>query len=386
MTESTTPRQDPAPEPRRRGRRLLAFAIVAAAVAGISFYFTSRLGTESTDDAFVDGNVFRVSFEVEGRVAHVHVADNATVEAGQLLVELDPAEYQARVDGAQAALELAQARLREARVQVTLTDASTTAALARARANLAAAQAHVEQQHADLESAQAEATRAEADLSRYRQLSERAVSKARLDLAAQSATVSDANLRAVQKRIASADADVIAAQADVTAAEADREQVAAARAATERFAAEVAQAKAALRHAELQLADTRVLAPAAGRVTRKAVLEGTYVEPGQTVLSIVAPDLWVVANFKETQLAAMRPGQKAHLHIDAFGFDLAGHVDSIQAGTGARFSLLPPENATGNYVKVVQRVPVKIVFDELPAAQALRLAAGMSVVPVVETR
>ncbi len=387
MSETHASPEDgpPAPRPRSR-RRLILFAIVAVVAGGLAWYFISRIGIESTDDAFIDGNIYRVSFEVPGRVAHVYVEDNAVVESGQLLAELDPADYQARADAATAALELSKARQREAEVQVTLTDAETTAALAGAHARLVAAEARLEQQNADLESARAQATRADADFARYRQLSDRAVSKERLDLVRQTATVADASLTAVQKRIASAQADITAAEADVQSAEADRKKVDAARATAERYAAEVKQAEAELREAELQLAYTKVTAPAAGRVTKKAVLEGMYVAAGQTLTSIVAPDVWVTANFKETQLEDMRPGQSARISVDAYGIELHGHVDSIMAGTGSRFSLLPPENATGNYVKVVQRVPVKIVLDDPPDPSRYLLGPGMSVVPTVTTR
>jgi len=212
------------------------------------------------------------------------------------------------------------------------------------------------------------------------------VSPQRRDAIEEAATSAEAALRAVEQRIAWATADLAAARADTATAEAHRKQVDTAQAAVERCRAEVAGAEASLRGAELRLAHTKFVAPAAGRVTRKAVLVGTYVDEGQTVASVVAKDVWVVANFKETQLGAVRPGLSVLVHVDAFGVALRAHVDSIQAGTGARFSLLPPENATGNYVKVVQRVPVKIVFDEPAECDRWSLVPGMSVVPVVTTR
>lgn len=372
---------------RRRRVSLVVFIGVLAAVAAAGlWYYLSTMGIASTDDAFIAANVYRISPRIEGRLATVPVLDNQEVEAGALLATIDPADYQARVDQARAAVALALAQASEASVQVGIIEASTAAALDQAKADLQAVEANFQEVQADLEASQAEAERARADLERYSRLSERAVSPQRLDVVRSAATTADARVRAAQKRASSVQAEIAAAQSRLSAAQADRERVAAARAEVERRSAEVTQARAALQEAELQLSYCEIRAPAAGRVTNKSVLPGDYVEPGQSLMAVVAPNVWVVANFKETQLRGMRPGQPATIHVDAYGVDFAGRVDSIQAGSGAQFSLLPPQNATGNYVKVVQRVPVKIVFDEPPDPERYRLGPGMSVVPHVRVR
>lgn len=376
----------PSAPARRSRRRSIAIAVVCVIALTAAVFFVSRLGVESTDDAFIDGNVHRVGAEVAGRIARVYVVDNQDVAAGEPIADIDPAEFEAAVDGARAAVVLAKARLREAEVAVTLVDAESAAGVTRAAAGVQAAEARLAQTDADLAAARAEVHRTTADRDRYQQLSDRAVSPQRRDAVEQAATSAEASLRAVEQRIAWATADLAAARADTATADAHRKQVDTARAAVERCAAEVAGAEASLRAAELRLAHTKIVAPAAGRITRKAVLVGTYVDVGQGVASVVAKDVWVVANFKETQLGAVQPGQPVSVHVDAYGVALRGHVDSIQAGTGARFSLLPPENATGNYVKVVQRVPVKIVFDDPAERDRRPLVPGMSVVPVVTTR
>lgn len=371
---------------RRRVSMLIFVGVLAAAAAAGLWYYLSTMGIASTDDAFIAGNVYRISPRIEGRLATVPVLDNQEVEAGALLATIDAADYQARVDQARAAVALARAQASEANVQVGIVEASTAAALDQANADLRAAEANFQQEQAGLEASQAEAERARADLERYSRLSERAVSPQRLDVVRSAATTADAQVRAAQKRAASAQAEIAAAQSRLAAAQADRERIAAARAEVERRNAEVTQALAALQEAELQLSYCEIRAPAAGRVTNKSVLTGDYVEPGQSLMAVVAPNVWVVANFKETQLRGMRPGQAATIHVDAYGVDFPGRVDSIQAGSGAQFSLLPPQNATGNYVKVVQRVPVKIVFDQVPDPERYRLGPGMSVVPHVRVR
>lgn len=360
--------------------------VVLAIAAFAGWYWISNAGRESTDDAFVDCEVHRVMPKVAGRVVAVHVADNQDVEAGALIAEIDPREYRFAVDAARAASALAEAQLQAALVEVDWTTASTASAATRARADLAAADARLLQERAAVDAARAESERADADRDRYAKLSDRAVSAQTLDRIRQTATAAEADLRTATTRAGSAEAEVAAANAAVAAADADLKKIDAAKAAVERWRAEVERAKAALGDAELALAETRIVAPAAGRIARKAILAGGFVQPGQMLCAVVSGDVWVVANFKETQLRDLRPGQHATIHVDAFGIDLRGHVDSVQAGTGARFSLLPPENATGNFVKVVQRVPVKIVFDERPDPARWRLGPGMSVVPVIDLR
>ncbi|MEZ5964043.1 MAG: HlyD family secretion protein [Planctomycetota bacterium] len=370
----------------RRGRAPLVLAVVlaVAAVVGIVWYLLT-VGRESTDDAFVAADVFQVNTKIAGRLASVAVAENQVVDRGQLLATLESADYRSRVAREQAAVALAQARLRQAEIDVDLVTASTANGVTVARGEVSAAEARLQQADADLHAADAEATRARGDRERYAQLSDRAVSRQRLAAVETDATATAAALQAARQRCASASADVAAARARLATTEAERARVLVAQATVEQRHAELQSAAAALQLAEQDLEGTQIVAPAAGRVTRKSVLPGTYVQPGQAIMAIVGEQVWVVANFKETQLEHMRPGQAVSVHVDAYGLDLDAHVDSIQAGSGAAFSLLPPENATGNYVKVVQRVPVKIVFERQPDARHA-LGPGFSVVPTVHVR
>ena len=380
----------PGPTARRVRRRTISIAIFTAAViialAVGAWYYVSGLGVEETDDAFIAGDVLQVAPRIAGRLKSVPVNDNQSVKTGDLLAEIDSSDQQAAADQARAALALSQAQLEQARVQVGLIDAATNAAVATAQAQVSAAEAKLQQEQAELDAAKAEASRAEADLQRYSALSEQAVSRQRLDVVRATAVSAGSSLRAAEKTVASGQADVAAAQSRLNAAQADRQRVEASRAEVQRWEAEVRQAEAALRRAELTLSYTVIVAPAPGRVTNKAVEPGDYVREGRTLMALVPADVWVVANFKETQLRAMKSGQRASVHIDAYGVDLPAHLESIQAGSGAQFSLLPPQNATGNYVKVVQRIPVKIVFDDGAEAGKYLLGPGMSVVPRVYTR
>jgi membrane fusion protein (multidrug efflux system) len=413
---------------RRRALVGVGLFILVLAVAGVAYLIHSA-AHESTDDAFIEGHVVTISPRVGGTVLAVHVTDNQPVRAGDLLVEIDPRDYQARLDQARAALLAAQTRRQGARVNIGLTQASTSATLdqatagvqsaqaqaqaagsrsRQAEAQVAAAQAGQAQARAQVAAAEAEAARADADLTRYRQLFDKdEISRQQLDHAVAAAKAADAQLEAARAAVAASEAEVgqseaaraavrdnvqVAeagvreAQARLAAARTAPQQVALSESQHETAGAEIEQLQAAVRQAELELSYTRITAPAAGRVTRKSVEVGANVAPGQALFALVPADVWVVANFKETQLAKMRPGQIVDIDVDAYpDKSFHGHVDSIQAGTGSHFSLLPPENATGNYVKVIQRVPVKIVFDEPPDPAHL-LAPGMSVVPVVHVK
>lgn len=372
--------------PRKKRISIIAFAVVVLAVAaGGVWLYLHGLNVEETDDAFIAGDTYAVAPRIAGRLDAVLVSDNQSVEAGQPLARIDSADQQAAVDRERAALALAKAQLEQARVQVDLVDASTQAGVAAAEAQVAAADARLQQQQAELESARAESERAQADLSRYAGLSEQAVSRQRLDVVRSTAVSARSSLQAAEKTVISGRADVAAAESRLGAARADRKQVDAARAEVKRREAEVEQARATLRRSELELSYTSIASPAAGRVTAKTVETGDYVKEGRTLMTIVAPQVWVVANFKETQLKDMHPGQACVVHVDAYDIDLRGHVESIQAASGAEFSLLPAQNATGNYVKVVQRVPVKI---QLAAGQdpEHRLRPGLSVYATVRTR
>jgi membrane fusion protein, multidrug efflux system len=352
--------------PRRSKLRLIgAAALVFAATIGLVF-FAHYQSYESTDDAFIDVHSVNVSSKVAGRVARVLVTDNQEVKKGEVLVELDPRDLDAQVNEQKAALN------------------STIAQLDAARAGLEQGLAHVLTLQATVESDQAaaEAARAQADLSannlkRSEELSSRKViSSQDLDNARASAKASQETLNSDLKKVVSDQAQVNEAKA----------QIGAITALVRNQQAKIEQSTASLDTATLNQSYAKVYAPEDGRVTRKAVAPGDYVQPGQSMFALVPDDVWITANFKEDQIGLMRPGQPVEIEMDALpGHKFEGHVDSIQAGSGAAFSLLPPENATGNYVKVVQRVPVKLVFSKQPDA-GLPLGPGESVVPTVKVQ
>ena len=326
----------------------LAGGAVLAAVAGVAAYRTYVAPFESTDDAFIATHVVAIAPQISGRVARLLVADNQDVHQGQELLEIDPADTQARLDQAAAALAGAQGRRVQAQDQCVVD------------------QAHIDEAAAALVAAGAEAVRADADAKRYIETGPEAVSGTQRDLATAQANAQDAQRDVARHRLAAAQAQLVLSTAALTTAD-----------------AEVARAEAMVRQAELDHSYTRIVANADGVVTNRTVEAGAYVQTGQPLLALVPHAVWVVANFKETQLTAMRAGQAVTINVDAYPDHVFhGHVDSIQSGSGAAFSLLPPENATGNYVKVVQRLPVKIVFDDAPDPRYV-LGPGMSVVPSV---
>jgi len=339
---------------RKLRRRVLAIAsALVVCVAAALYYLRFIAPFESTDDAFIEGHVTQVAPQVTGRIARVLVNDNQFVNAGEVLVQIEPSDYEATLQKERANLASAQSRLVQAGAQLTVD------------------QAKAEQERANVTAAQAEATRAEADSKRYEAIGTSGVSQSQIDLAATQARSTAANLTAARNKELAAEAQVSLDQASIQTA-----------------AAEVKRSEAAVRQEELNLSYTEVKAQESGYVTRKTVEVGSYAQPGQALLAIVQRDVWVVANFKETQLTHMRSGQPVTVHVDAYPhFKLTGHVDSIQSGSGARFSLFPPENATGNYIKILQRVPVKIVFDDSSeSGPALALGPGMSVEPKVRVR
>ena len=370
--------------------------IIGGGICGFAYWLHARQ-YEDTDDAFVDGEIVQVSAKVPGIIQSVEVADNQDIPTGAVLARIDPRDYQAKLKEAQAALEAAEARLEVATTNVDLVRANTEASLAEAQAGVEQAKAAIQSSksqlasaEADVTAAEADATRRLADLKRYKSLDQRAVSQLQVDAAQAAADSSQANLAAARKRASAAESAVGEAQAKeaytegmLAAAKTGPQQIASAVAQAKGAQATVDQAKASVDEAELNLSYTTIKAPVAGRVTRRTARQGQYLQLGQIVLALVQPDVWVTANFKESQLAHMSQGQEVRIEVDAYpGQTFHGKVDSIQAGSGARFSLLPPENATGNYVKVVQRVPVKIVFDS-EASHKWLLAPGMSVVPRV---
>jgi membrane fusion protein (multidrug efflux system) len=378
---------------------ILVLAVIAAIV--VVRYVRYAFTHESTDDAFIEAHVVAVSPKVASYVSRVLVDDNWHVDQGALLVELDPRDFDARLTQARANLAAAEAQHQAAAVNVEVVTTTSGAGVEQAQAGVQAAQrqtegarSQLEQARARVAAAQAEATRAAADVVRYERLLQYGgVSRQERDAAVASNRTAAANLDVARKGeqtardgVHQADSQLEEAKARLASAEAAPKQVAYSQAQAKQAAAQVGQLKAVVRQAELDLSYTKIYAPVAGRITRKRVEPGDYVQVGQTLFSIVPDQVWVVANFKETQLRYMQPGQPATIRVDAYPDKVfKGHVDSIQAGAGARFSLLPPENATGNYVKVVQRVPVKILIDEPPDPKHV-LGPGMSAVPEVKVR
>ena len=350
-----------------------AGVIVSGTVAlgGLLFvglgYLAESLTHETTDDAFLDGNVIAVAPKVSGQVKQVRVTDNQSVRAGELLLEIDPRDLQVALDQKQAAVTAAQANVGLLKATLDLF-----------RSEIATAEATAKQTAAEAGASAATAERARADFKRAEELIQNhTISPQEFDLAKATATAAEASLKAAQEKAASDQSKVAQSQA----------QFGAGVKAYERAEAQARQADWDEKAAELNLSYARVTAPEAGYVTKKAVENGDYVQVGQKLLALVPTSgLYVTANFKETQLQRIRPGQPASISIDSVeSGPLAGHVESIMAGSGARFSLLPPENAVGNYVKVVQRVAVKIVFDGPVEARHV-LGPGMSVVPSVRVK
>lgn len=395
----------PAAPARPRYRRPLLLALVGTAalvmlVVGLR-YLLHAMAHESTDDAFIDAHVVSVSPKVASYVIRVHVDDNSNVKEGDLLVELDPRDFETRLAQARADLAAAVAEQQAAAINVRVVATTSGAGVRQAEAGVQTAQRQVDaarsrlgQARAQVTAAEAEMARAAADAQRYERLLQYGiVSRQERDNAVAANRTAAANLDAARQAeqvaadsLRQQDAQLRQAYAQLASAKAAPDQVEYSQAQAEQAAARIAQFEAAVRQAELDLSYTKIYAPASGRITRKSVEPGDYVQAGQILFSIVSGRVWVVANFKETQLRYMRPGQPARITVDAYPDRVFnGHVDSIQAGSGAAFSLLPPENATGNYVKVVQRVPVKILIDEPPDPDHV-LGPGMSVVPEVKVR
>jgi membrane fusion protein (multidrug efflux system) len=395
-------------------RRLLIAggAVVLSAIVGLFLYYHNR---ETTDDAQVDGHITPMASKVYGRVGQVLIDDNQAVKAGQVLVKIDPRDYQAAVDQAKAAVALAESEARSAGVDVPRTrenvasgTTSADAQLLGTQADLARAQTTYEQaQTADLawaqanvEKSRANAELAKADLARYTPLMQKGeISKQQYDAAKANAEASASALKADQEKflqaqrsvdvakaqLDAAKAHVEQARAGVTSARADIRQVSMKTADAQAKLAKVEQARAALDAAMLNLSYTEITAPVDGVATHKQVEVGQIVQAGQGLLVVVPlQNVWVTANFKETQLRKMKPGQVAQVKVDTYGKTFSGHVDSIAGATGSVLSLLPPENATGNYVKVVQRIPVKIVLDPISSEKAV-LRPGMNVDATVIT-
>jgi membrane fusion protein, multidrug efflux system len=393
-------------DPKVRRIVIVAAVLVAAVSTVLYLYYRNRI---STDDAQVDGHIVAMAPRISGTVAEVLVHDNEAVKAGQVLVRIDPRDYQARVDEVQAALQAAEAKARGANVGVPWANETTLSGSSDASAQLASAQANYERAQlayqqasttdlafaqAQLAKARADNDKGQADLERMKPLAAKAeISAQQLDSYVATSKDDLNELESAQQKLAgarqsaqiahaamlAAEAQVKAADAAVREAQANRKQVDIRTADVASADAAIAQARAALDAARLDLSYTTITAPTDGVVTHKSVEVGEIVQPGQDLFVLVPlSDIWVTADFKETQLAHVRQGQKAEVHVDMYGKTFTGHVDSIASATGSRLSLLPPENATGNFVKVVQRIPVKIILDPVPPEKAI-LRPGMNV-------
>jgi len=364
---------------------LLGIIIIVAVIATLVWrYYAVR---ETTDDAQIDGHIAPVSARVSGTAVNVYVEDNVYVRAGDLLAQLDPKDYQVAVTRAESELADAEANARAAGTGVPVMYTSTSSTLQTAEANLSAAQKEVDAAEARLRDAEARHNLAVQDLQRFKQLvSKQEIPQQRYDNAVTAEQQAAAGVDAAQAEVLSAQSHVRQAEAQVAGAKTVPQQVAITRSRAGAAEAQVQRARAALEQAQLNLQYTTVRAPVSGIVDKRSVEPGQTVQPGQPLFAIVMiDDLWVTANYKETQLRDMRPGQSATISVDATGKKYKGHVESIGGATGARFSLLPPENATGNFVKVVQRIPVRIAIDPNQDPQhALR--PGMSVEPTVITK
>jgi membrane fusion protein (multidrug efflux system) len=342
---------------------------------------------ESTDDAQIDGHINPISARVTGTVLNVLHDDNEVVQAGTLLVELDPKDYQVAVDRARADLANAQANAIAANVGVPLTQTTSSSQLLAADAGVKGAQRDIESARAKLNDAQAMYAKTSADLKRMEQLiAKDEISHQQYDAAVAANNSAKAQVDAATSAIASAESRAAQSQAQAEAARTVPEQLKVTRARAGAASAEVQRAVSALAQAELNLQYTKIVAPVTGVLSKRSVEPGQTVQAGQPLFSILhLHDIWTTANFKETQLHYMKVGQPAKIKVDAYGHEYNGTVESIGGATGARFSLLPPENATGNYVKVVQRIPVRIRFDKGQDPNH-QLRPGMSVEPVVYTK
>ncbi len=377
--------------------------VIAVLVLLVVGFFVYRYVTsyESTDDAQVDGHINSISTRISGHVVKLNVLDNQYVEVGTVLVEIDPADYQVAYERAKADFEDAQATAAAAGVNVPITSVSTTsqvssteADVASARAGIAAAKQQFEAARAQRDQAEANNVKAQNDLVRYKQLVDKqeislqqydqAVAAAKAEAAAVEAARAMAD--SAQSQVTQAQDKLLQAQANWRNAQTGPQQLQATRSKAASAQAQAQQKKADLDQAQLNLQYTKIVAPVAGVVSDRTVEVGENVAPGQELMKIIPlNDVWITADFKETQLREMKVGQRVTVEVDANGRSYNGKVDSIAGASGARFSLLPPENATGNYVKVVQRIPVKIVLDPGENKdQSLR--PGMSVDPKVWIR
>jgi membrane fusion protein, multidrug efflux system len=389
------------PEKKRR-RSFILFFIVAVLVVGALLYYWHSTFYEDTDDAQVDGHIIQISARIQGHIVNVPIKENQYVGAGTLIAEIDPHDYEVVVAQDEANLEAAEASYEAAKVNVPVTDIQSFSTLSSATSSVQASDAQVkraiqqlEQAQADVAQAEANNTKSQLDLKRYTPLVEKdVISKQQYDQAVaaaqanQAAVISaKASANAAQDQITVARHQLAVSQAEQRNASAAPKLLAAQKAKADQAAAQVEQARAQLNQAKLNLSYTKIVAPVDGIITTKNVEVGQNVSIGQNLVTLVSlQDLWVTANFKETQLHLMRPGQKVKIHVDMNGRDYDGTVTQVGGATGSMLSLFPPENATGNYVKVVQRVPVRIDFTNPEENKDHFLRPGLSVEPTVRVK
>jgi membrane fusion protein (multidrug efflux system) len=383
-----------------RAKIIAPIVVVLLAAAGALAYHYYA-GWESTDDAQIDGYINPISSRVSGYITNVYVDDNQYVKSGTLLAQIDPKDYDVALASAQATLANDQATADASQVNVPVTSVNTSSQLVSAEADVANARAGISASEQQLAAAQAAVQQAEAnsakaqdDVTRYKQLVDKqeiaeqlyvqAVHTANAAAAAVQAAL--ANVQAAQDAVRQAQSRLAQASASVQSAQTGPQQIRIQHSRAVAAAAAAQKSRTAVEQAQLNLSYTRIVAPVDGVVAKRSAQPGQYISPGQQLMAMVPlDDIWVTANFKETQLRNMRPGSPVEIDVDAYGRTYSGHVESIAGGTGAVFSLLPPENATGNYVKVVQRVPVRLRLDKGQDPER-QLRPGMSVVPKVNVR
>jgi membrane fusion protein (multidrug efflux system) len=396
--------EDESPEKKSR-RKLIIIAVVTLLAIGAALFYWHSTFTEDTDDAQVDGDLYQVSSRIAGQVTKVYVEDNQEVKAGDLLAEIDPKDFEVALEQAQANLASAEAAAIQANVNVPITSITSTTSISTTSSDVQGAQAAVAQSQKQVQAAEARVAQAKAnaiksdlDVDRYKPLVEKdVISKQQFDAAvaaaaANRAGVLEAESSLIAQQEAVRQAQQKLAQSRSTAVEATKNgpsQVKAQQAKAQAALADVKQSQAKVDQAKLNLGYTKITAPTTGIVNKKNVQVGANLSVGQDLLTIIPlTNLWVTANFKETQLEKMRPGQKVVIKVDALGGrKFHGEIKQIGGATGSRLSLFPPENATGNYVKVVQRIPVRINFTNLDQENNdLKLRPGYSVTPIVSVK
>lgn len=390
-------------QPRSRPRRqFVIFGAVMVLLVGALLFWWHSTFYEETDDAQVSGHLVQISSRIAGQVVRVNVEENQFVEAGTVVAEIDPRDFEVSVQQSDASRMSAEASARAAQVNVPITGINTGSTLSSAGADVRASAAGVEQSQRQLESARARVEQARAnnekaqlDLQRYTPLVEKdVISRQQFDAAVATAASAKAGLAEAQAAEQAAEQGVrIASQrlnqarAQLQTAQTGPQQMAIQRARADQAAAQAQQAKAALDQAKLNLSYTRIVAPVSGIITRKSLETGQNIGVGQNLMTLVSlDDVWITANFKETQLRHMKAGQPVEIKVDAFGRKYHGKITQIGGATGSVMSLFPPENATGNYVKVVQRIPVRIDLSDPNENKGRLLRPGLSVVPSVRVK